>query len=175
MKDLALLIIRLTVGTLLAGHGAQKLFGWFGGRGLKATGTRYETLGLRPGQDWALTAGLSEFGGGLLTALGLLYPLGPISLISAMSMASIKVHADKPIWANQGGAELPVTYMLVATALGIAGPGRFSVDGLFRIKTPRSWIALAATTATVLLTIGASNGFELEPKVEPVEAEKVAV
>jgi putative oxidoreductase len=172
MKDLALLIMRLVVGPLVAGHGAQKLFGWFGGRGLEATGERFELLGLSPGREWALVGGLGEFAGGLMTALGLLSPLGPISIISSMSMASIKVHKGKPIWTSQGGAELPAVYMAAGIALGIAEPGRFSLDRLFGIKTPRSWIVLAATTATALVTIGASNGLQLKPEAEPEEAEQ---
>jgi putative oxidoreductase len=172
MRDLALLIIRLVVGPLVAGHGAQKLFGWFGGRGLEATGEHFEVLGLSPGRSWALVGGLGEFAGGLMTALGLLSPLGPISIISSMSMASIKVHAGKPIWARQGGAELPAVYTAAGIALGIAEPGRFSVDRLFGIKTPRSWIVLVATTATVLVTIGARNGLRLEPEVEPQQVQE---
>jgi putative oxidoreductase len=78
MSDLAALILRAVQGALLAGHGAQKLFGWFNGPGLQGTSGFMEMLGLRPGRPWAVLAGLSEFGGGVLTVLGLLNPLGPI-------------------------------------------------------------------------------------------------
>src|SRR5262245_15615338 len=84
--DLGLLILRLAVGGLLTGHGAQKLFGWFGGHGLEGTGGWLESIGFRPGKSWALLAGLSEFGGGALTSLGLLHPLGPLATLGAMTI-----------------------------------------------------------------------------------------
>src|ERR687885_1873142 len=102
-------LVRLVQGSLMAGHGAQKLFGSFGGPGLEGTSGFMEMLGLRPGRPWAYLAGLSEFGGGVLTALGLLNPLGPLGVIGSMAMASVKAHGGKPIWVTEGGAELPVT------------------------------------------------------------------
>src|SRR3712207_9565233 len=71
VNDSAALVVRLGQGALLAGHGAQKLFGSFGGHGLEGTSGFMEMLGLRPGRPWALLAGLSEFGGGVPTAVGL--------------------------------------------------------------------------------------------------------
>src|SRR5438067_277777 len=117
MKDVGLLALRLTTGGLLAGHGAQKLFGWFGGYGPRGTGGWLESMGLRPGRPSAYLAGLSEFAGGLLTALGLLHPLGPLTMMAPMSVATGKAHWGKPIWGTSGGAELPVTNMAIATAV----------------------------------------------------------
>jgi uncharacterized membrane protein YphA (DoxX/SURF4 family) len=77
LNESAPFIVRLAQGSLMAGHGAQKLFGSFGGPGLEGTSGFMEMLGMRPGRPWAYLAGLSEFGGGVLTALGLLNPLGP--------------------------------------------------------------------------------------------------
>ena len=87
MSNLATLILRVVLGSLLAGHGAQKLFGSFEGPGLEGTAGFMEMLGLRPGRPWAVLAGLSEFGGGVLTTLGLLHPVGPVGVIGAMAMA----------------------------------------------------------------------------------------
>src|SRR5213080_2622796 len=84
MRDLGLLILRLALGGLLAGHGSQKLFGWFSGPGLKGTTGWLESLGLKPGTPWATAVTASEFGGGMLTTLGLLHPLGPLSTMGAM-------------------------------------------------------------------------------------------
>src|SRR5437588_8631205 len=126
MRDIGLLILRLTMGGLLAGHGSQKLFGWFGGPGLKGTAGWLESLGLKPGTLWATSASASEFGGGVLTTLGLLHPLGPFGTIGAMIMATAKAHWGKPIWASQGGAELPLINIATALSLTLTGPGRFS-------------------------------------------------
>src|SRR5579872_5084108 len=113
-NDIGLLILRLAVGGLLAGHGSQKLFGWFSGPGLKGTSGWLESMGLKPGTPWATAASTSEFGGGMLTALGFLHPLGPIGTMGAMIMATAKAHWGKPIWVTRGGAELPVTNMATA-------------------------------------------------------------
>jgi putative oxidoreductase len=90
------------VGGFLAGHGAQKLFGWFGGGGIEGTTAWLESIGYRPGERWALLADLSECGGGMLTALGLFSPIGPIGTLGAMVVATIDVHGGKPIWATEG-------------------------------------------------------------------------
>src|SRR2546429_9773351 len=84
MRDIGLLILRLAVGGLLAGHGSQKLFGWFSGPGLKGTAGWLESLGLKPGTPWATVASASEFGGGVVTTFGFLHPLCPLCTIGAM-------------------------------------------------------------------------------------------
>ena len=140
--DLGVLGLRLVAGGLLAGHGAQKLFGWFGGSGLEGTGGWLESIGFTPGKQWAMLAGASEFGGGMLTALGLLHPLGPIASLGAMATAAIDVHGGKPIWVTEGGAELPVVYMAIALALATAGPGALSLDRALGIKVPKGLVAL---------------------------------
>jgi putative oxidoreductase len=155
MKDLGFLMLRLVAGGLLAGHGAQKLFGTFGGPGLSGVSGWLESMGLRPGKFWAWLAGSGEFKGGLLMALGLGGPLGPIMAISAMAMATLKGHWGKPIWATAGGAELPVTNITIATALALAGPGRFSLDRLLGIRVPRWLTALFALGALGTVAYGA--------------------
>ncbi|HKG56010.1 MAG TPA: DoxX family protein [Candidatus Limnocylindrales bacterium] len=148
MTSLALLVLRATVGSLLAGHGGQKLFGWFGGRGFTATTSWMESMGLRPGHRWAGLAGLSEFGGGVLTALGFLSPVGPLMSMGAMLMATFKAHAGKPIWGTAGGAELPLTNIAVQTALVATGPGAISLDRLLGIRLPR-WVSIVGLGAVV--------------------------
>lgn len=143
MVDLALVILRATFGGLLAGHGAQKLFGSFGGRGLRGTTQMMESMRLRPGQQWALAAGGAELGGGALTALGLLGPVGPAATIGAMGMATGTVHWGKPVWVTSGGAELPLTNMAIATALLLTGPGALSLDRALGLRPPR-WLAIPA-------------------------------
>jgi putative oxidoreductase len=152
--DVGLLALRLTTGGLMAGHGAQKLFGSFGGHGLEGTAGFLESLGLRPGKQWAALAGIGEFGSGVLTALGLGGPIGPIAMYGPMIMASATVHAGKPIWVTSGGAELPLVYMSNVTALALAGPGRFSLDKAFGFKTPLALVALTAAGVAAGITFG---------------------
>src|SRR5215207_1905225 len=151
VTDLAPFIVRLAQGSLIAGHGAQKLFGAFGGPGLEGTSQFMEMLGLKPGRPWATVAGLSEFGGGVLTALGLLNPLGPLGVIGSMAMATTKAHWDKPIWVTEGGAELPVLNLAVSTALMLREPDGFSLDRLLGIRLP-SWVGPLGL-AGVLLSV----------------------
>lgn len=143
-SNLALLILRWTLGSLMAGHGSQKLFGWFEGYGLQGTSGWLESLGLRPGKPWAIAAGLSEFGGGVLMVLGFLNPLGPLGVTGAMAMAIAKVHPlfKKPIWATSGGAEFPLTNTAIASALMLMGPGKYSLDRALGVRLPRPIVAL---------------------------------
>ena len=154
LRDLGMLVLRMIMGGLLVGHGSQKLFGWFGGYGLSGTAGWLESLGLRPGQRWAPIAGLGEFGGGMLTALGLFHPIGPIIVMGPMVTAIRRVHWGKPIWVTEGGGELPLTNISVATALMMAGPGRLSLDRLLGIRIPGWMVALTAgaTAMGIVLT-----------------------
>lgn len=134
--DMALLVLRLVFGLLLAAHGTQKLFGWFGGPGLKGTAGWLGSMGMRPAWFWALMAGGSEAGGGLLLALGFLSPLGSLGVIAAMLMAILKAHWGKGIFASGGGSELPLTYLVVAFALALIGGGQYSLDSALGVALP---------------------------------------
>lgn len=125
---LGLLILRLVVGLLFVGHGAQKLFGIWGGHGLKGTAGYFELIGLRPGRLHALAAGLMEFGGGLLLALGLLTPFASAAIIAVMTAAVITVHYENGLWATGNGYEFNLVLMAAAFALAAAGAGNWSLD-----------------------------------------------
>lgn len=170
MGNLALLVIRAALGALMAGHGAQKLFGSFGGPGLEGTSGWMESIGLRPGKQWAILGGAFEFGGGLLTLLGFLNPLGPLGVIGSMAMATAKVHWDKPIWVTEGGAELPVTNMAAATALMLAGPGKLSFDRAFGVRLPR-WIAPLGLVVTLLVVAYAAQQETPQPAQDEAREE----
>jgi len=148
---------------LLAGHGAQKLFGSFSGPGVEGTSGFMEMLGLKPGRPWAVMAGLSEFGGGVLTILGFLNPLGPLGVISSMAMATTTAHKGKPIWVTEGGAELPVTNIAAATALILNGPGKWSLDRALGLSFPR-WLAPLGLVAVILTVMHANTGTEEPPE-----------
>jgi len=133
--DLGILIIRVLFGAALAAHGAQKLFGWFGGYGLKGTGGFFEQLGFRPGVPFAAAAGLSEFGGGVLLTLGLFTPFGAAAVLSAMLVAIVSVHLKNGFFAMGNGFELPFLYAVAAFALAFTGPGAFSLDALLGLTS----------------------------------------
>jgi putative oxidoreductase len=171
-RDIGLLILRLTIGGLLIGHGSQKLFGWFSGPGLKGTAGFLESMGLKPGTPWATVAASSEFGGGTLTALGFLHPFGPMATIGGMIMATVKVHWGKPIWATTGGAELPLIYTVTAVTLMFTGPGRFSLDRLFGIRLPRPLVIAAAVIEAALLAYGIQS--RPEPAPAPSDQEEAS-
>ncbi|WML53252.1 DoxX family protein [Neobacillus sp. PS3-12] len=130
MINIGLFIIRVVIGVLFIGHGAQKLFGWFGGYGLKGTGGWFESIGMKPGVTMALLAGLAEFIGGLLFALGLLTPLAGILIAGTMLMAIIKVHAPNGLWATANGYEYNLTLLAVAIGIALIGPGQYALDAL---------------------------------------------
>ena len=156
INEAAPMIVRVVQGSLMAGHGAQKLFGSFGGPGLEGTSGFMEMLGMRPGRPWAYLAGLSEFSGGVLTALGLLKPLGPLGVIGAMSMATRKAHWDKPIWVTEGGAELPVLNIAISTALMIRESDGYSLDRLLGIRLP-AWVGLVGLVGIILTVLYAER------------------
>ncbi len=171
LNESAPFIVRLAQGSLMAGHGAQKLFGSFGGPGLEGTSGFMEMLGMRPGRPWAYLAGFSEFGGGLLTALGLLNPLGPLGVIASMSMATRKAHWGKPIWVTEGGAELPLLNIAVSTALMIREPDRYSLDQILGIRLPR-WVGPLGLVGIILTVVFAEQLEAAEPPAEQEEAQE---
>ncbi|HET9392838.1 MAG TPA: DoxX family protein [Candidatus Rubrimentiphilum sp.] len=155
---IALLLARLIFGLGLAAHGAQKLFGWFGGYGPKGTGDFFESMGWRPGVLFAVAAGLGEVGGGLLLALGLLGGIGPAIIIIVMLTAILTSHIGKGFFAPTGW-ELPGVYIAGALAIDFAGFGIYSVDnavGLTIVATENlRWIAIGVAVVLALLSAGA--------------------
>jgi len=172
MVDVGLLLLRLVVGGLLMAHGAQKLFGWFGGHGIAGTGQWMESMGMRPGALFASMAGAGEFFGGLLIALGFLNPLGPVAVIAVMAMAWAKAHWGKPIFVTEGGAELPLTNIAAALMVAFAGPGFYSLDHWFGISVPAAIVALAAIGAAATVVMGAMMRPAAAPAMREVPREQ---
>jgi len=125
---IGLLVLRVLVGALFAAHGAQKLFGWFGGYGIKGTGGFFESLGFRPGPLMALVAGASEMGGGLLLAAGLFTPLAAAAIIGVMINAIFSAKLKAGLL---GGYEIDLLYAAAAASLAFTGPGTYSLDHAF--------------------------------------------
>jgi putative oxidoreductase len=130
MLDIGLFIIRLIIGVLFIGHGAQKLFGWFGGYGLKGTAGWLESMNMKPGVLMALMAGLSELVGGILFVLGLLTPLAGLLIAATMVMAIVKVHGANGLWSTANGYEYNLTIIAVAIGIALAGPGQIALDAI---------------------------------------------
>jgi len=128
--EFGLLVIRVALGLTLAAHGAQKLFGWFGGGGLAGTGGFFEQMGFRPGRVMALMAGLGEALGGLGIALGLLTPFAAALVITVMTVAIVSVHLEKGFFSSNGGYEFPLLNAAVAFGLVFIGPGLLSFDAV---------------------------------------------
>ncbi len=122
------LALRIPVGIIFAAHGAQKLFGWFGGYGLEGTGQFFGSIGLTPGYLMALLAGLVEFFGGLALVLGVLVRPAAAALAFAMLIAVFAVHWSKGFFASNGGYEYALALLAASVALVLSGAGRFSVD-----------------------------------------------
>ena len=149
--ELALLVLRVVVGLLFMAHGAQKLFGMFGGHGLEGTAGFFEQgLGLKPGRVHATGAGAAEFAGGLLLLLGLFTPFGAAAVIAVMTVAIATVHWTKGVWSTEGGYEYNTVLMAVAFALAGAGPGNWSLDHALGFHLNGTVWALAALGGGVL-------------------------
>jgi putative oxidoreductase len=147
-----LLVARLIFGLGMSAHGAQKLFGWFGGYGLTKTGEFLAPLGFRPGRLFAAIASSTEVVAGLLIALGLFGPVGPALMLSVMIVAAVTVHWNKGFFAPNG-IELSALYAAVAVVLALSGPGLFSLDALLGLEA--LW---SPTVAAVALAVGVIGG-----------------
>lgn len=164
--DLGLLVIRLVVGLAVAAHGAQKLFGWFGGFGLQPTAGFMGTMGLRPGALWALLAGISELGGGLLVALGFLNPVGAIGVVAAMATAIRLVHWPR-FWNGDNGMELPLVNASVALGIAVVGPGAYSLDSAAGIALNQPLILTTGLAAAAAVVTVASAMAAAARKLQP--------
>jgi putative oxidoreductase len=152
--EYGLLLLRLVVGALFAAHGAQKLFGWFGGGGPRETTAFFASLGYRMPGAVAIVAGLAEVTGGVLLGAGMLTPLAALLLAIVLLNAIAAVVASKGLL---GGWELELTLLAVAIALAITGPGRLSLDRAIGWEdniTGPAWgsVVLAAALVTTLIT-----------------------
>lgn len=154
--DLAFFVLRVVIGLFFVGHGAQKLFGWFGGGGLSATAQWYQSLGLNPPRFWAILVGLCEFLGGIGLILGLVTPLAAAAIIGVMLGAIAKVHWPNGLWGSKNGIEYPFLYMLYLAFLALFGPGRYALDTYLNISYPMPLtflIGLAVAVIGVLVSL----------------------
>lgn len=151
--DLGILLLRLVVGLLFFGHGAQKVFGWFGGKGMTGQLAMIERLGLQPARIWAWLGALGELLGGLGLAAGLLTPLAATLIIGSMLVAIIKVHWKNGLWNSNRGIEFPLTLATAAFVVGLTGPGLYSLDDILRLALPEPATYLGALAAMVIVVV----------------------
>ena len=133
MIDVGLLVLRLVLGVIFIGHGAQKLFGSFGGPRISGFAKMLEQLGVKPARPMAILAGLAEFVGGILVMLGFLTPVAALALIVVMIVAVITVHLKNGFFNTNGGYEFNLALVGIALTLLIAGAGAYSLDSLLGI------------------------------------------
>lgn len=160
-----IVLLRVVFGLALAAHGSQKLFGWFGGHGLRGTAGFFGQLGFRAPLAMAALAGLAELGGGLLFALGLATPLAAFAIAVVMLNAIRAVHWKKGFWNANGGYEMNLFVLAAAVAVAVTGAGRFSLD---------SWIGWSSNLSGLWWGVGvlgaalvASLVTRARPAVEP--------
>ena len=165
--DLALLVLRLVVGLLFVGHGAQKLFGAFGGGGLEGTAGMFDNIGLQPGWLHARAAGTAEFLGGTLIALGLFTPFAAAALIGVMTTAVITVHARNGIWNTNQGYEFNVVLSAAVFALAGIGAGAWSLDNAFGFDLHGVIWAVAALAIGIIGGVGSVISGRISARHEP--------
>jgi|SRR5215207_254874 len=144
---LGLTALRAVVGGAFFAHGAQKLFGWFGGPGPDALGQGFDQMGLSPGKRNAVIAGASEMSGGVMLATGFLTPLGAAAIVAVMDQAIRTVHWSKGFFNTDGGYEYNVVLAASALAIADTGPGPLSLDRALGIEKSGPGWALAALAA----------------------------
>ncbi|MDP5030233.1 DoxX family protein [Paraglaciecola sp.] len=131
---LAPLALRLPVGIIFIAHGAQKLFGAFGGYGLEGTGQWMASIGLEPGYLMALMAGGAEFFGGLFILLGLLTRPTALVLAVTMLVAIVTVHVGNGLFMANNGYEFGLALFAVSVSLMFSGSGKVAIDNIIAKK-----------------------------------------
>ncbi|MFE4698697.1 DoxX family protein [Streptomyces sp. NPDC056738] len=171
-RDLGLLVLRLGVGSPLIAHGTQKLFGWFGGPGIKGTSKFMEDHGYRPGTLSAVAAGVAEAGGGALLGLGLATPAGGAAVSAGMAGAAA-VLVPHGFFGYAGGYELNIIYGVAAAGIALTGPGTLSLDHAIGYRLARPWMVpatFAVAAALAAAAVGARQ-VRLHNSQNPSEAD----
>ena len=153
--DIAMLVLRVGIGTIFVAHGLQKLFGWWGGPGWEGWKGFVAYLGLKPSLFWASISLVAELGGGLALIAGLLVPLAAAGLVAQTIVLFVKVHWPNGFWAANGGIEFPLAFLVGAFAVQVVGPREWSLDSLLPVDTLYEpavrWVILALAVAGALV------------------------
>ena len=159
MVTAGLIVLRLVLGLTVAAHGVQKLFGWFDGPGLSGFAATLEQLGVRPGRTWAIVAGVVEFGGGLLVAIGLVTPIAALFVAGDLLVAVVTVHLARGFWNHNGGFEYPLVLIGGLVALSLIGPGPAALDRVIQLSLPEpaTWLAIVVVVLLGVIAAAASG------------------
>jgi putative oxidoreductase len=162
-----LLLLRVVIGSTVFAHGAQKLFGWFGGHGLRGTGSFFGSLGWRFPLLMAFLAGLGE-ASGLAFAFGFLTPLAALGIATVMLNAMLAVHWKNGFFNGNGGIEFPLTLGVVAVAVAAIGPGRFSIDHAIGWADNISgvWWGVGVAAAAALISVLTLTVFRVRERLQ---------
>ncbi|TMC33911.1 MAG: DoxX family protein [Chloroflexi bacterium] len=167
MLALGLLVLRLVIGLTVAAHGAQKLFGWWGGPGMTGWVGAMNRMRIRPAAPWAWLSALAELVGGLAFAVGLLNPLPSLAIAGSMLVAIALVHWPRGFWSTKGGYEFNLSILAAITAIALAGPGAYSLDAALGIHLPEP-ATLIVGTILLLVGVGVALGTRSpQPASEP--------
>jgi putative oxidoreductase len=147
--DLALALVRVVVGLIIAAHGAQKVLGVWGGPGLAGWTQGISRMGMRPAAFWAWVSAFAELAGGFAFALGFLLPVVAAALSIQMAVAVARAHWSKGFWNTKGGIEFPFALGAIAAINGVADPGAYSLDRALGLP------AMGAGVYAVVLLVGA--------------------
>jgi len=157
------LVLRLVIGLIVAAHGAQKVFGWWGGPGMTGWTGGMTRMRLRPAVAWAWASALAELVGGLLFAIGFLSPLGSMAIAGSMLVAMAFVHWPNGFWNAKRGYEFNLSILAAAIAAALTGPGALSLDALFGIRPPEPITVIVAAVLVIAGVAAALLGRAPEP------------
>ncbi len=169
LVSLGLLLLRVVGGLTIAVHGAQKLFGWFGGSGFTGTVAMQKNLGFKPPLLWAIFVILGELGAGLSVAFGFLTPLGAAGMFGAMFMAIAKVHWKHGflMTMSKRGFEYPLQLLTTAVVVGLVGSGSYALDTLLGIAFPQAVLFLLLAAAALVVDFIGLAISRTKPAVAP--------
>lgn len=164
--DIAMLVLRIGIGSIFVAHGLQKAFGWWDGPGWEGWKGAMTHLGMRPALFWASISLVAELGGGLALIAGLLVPLAGAGLVAQTIVLTKKVHWPNGWWSPKGGIEFPIAFGVGAFAVQVLGPGAWSLDSLLPVDV--LYEPAVRWTLLGLAVLGAAIAAWLPPPAQPV-------
>jgi putative oxidoreductase len=161
--DLALALVRVVVGLVIAAHGAQKVLGVWGGPGLAGWTQGMSRMGMRPAAFWAWVSAFAELAGGIAFAFGFLLPVVAAALTVQMGVAIIRAHWGKGFWNSKGGIEFPFTLGAISVINGLADPGAYSLDRTLGLPAMGAGVYVAVVVVGVVAYLVGARAFGAEP------------